>query len=104
MRGTGCARAGPSVQRGTGEEGDVKSSRIIITLLAWASSVVPGPPAVLPVSPQKDLSGDDHPERGGVKGWVIIALLSAVVLAVLLALAGPPLAALFTLVVERAGW
>ncbi|MDR7083620.1 hypothetical protein J2X01_002915 [Arthrobacter ginsengisoli] len=48
-------------------------------------------------------SGDDHPERGGVRGWVIITLISAVVIAGLLAIAGPPMAALFSMVVERAG-
>ncbi|WP_458111385.1 hypothetical protein M1D88_13745 [Arthrobacter sp. R1-13] len=37
----------------------------------------------------------DNPERGDVPGWVMITLMSAVLVAALLALAGPALEGLF---------
>ncbi len=37
----------------------------------------------------------DDPERGDVPGWVMITLMSAVLVAALLALAGPALEAMF---------
>ena len=37
----------------------------------------------------------DHGERGDVPGWVMITLMSAVLVAALLALAGPALEGLF---------
>lgn len=37
----------------------------------------------------------DHRERGDVPGWVMITLMSAVLVAALLALAGPALEGLF---------
>jgi hypothetical protein len=99
MRGTGCAWAlRCSVAR---EEGNVKSSRIIMTLLTWLPSKVLGPSAVLFLLSEKDYAGDDHPERGGVRGWVIIALISAVGIALLLMIAGPLLAALFNSLIAR---
>ncbi|WP_026820312.1 hypothetical protein [Arthrobacter castelli] len=42
-----------------------------------------------------DPAGDDHVERGDVPGWVMITLMSAVLVAGLLALAGPALEGLF---------
>ena len=39
--------------------------------------------------------GADHPERGDVPGWVMITLMSAVLVAALLALAGPALEGMF---------
>lgn len=81
----------------------MKSSKIRMILLALPFNKVPGPFVVLSVRSEKNRSGDDHPERGNVRGWVIFAVLSAFVIAVLLAIAGPPLAALFTQVVERLG-
>lgn len=47
--------------------------------------------------------GTDHPERGDVPGWVMITLMSAVLVAALLALAGPALEALFTQAMEKVG-
>lgn len=44
-----------------------------------------------------------HPERGDVPGWVMITLMSAVLVAALLALAGPALEALFTQAMEKVG-
>ena len=95
-------RAGPEGLRGTGKEANVKSNRIILNLFAWAFGMVPGPSAALRT--QKNLPGEDHPERGGVRGWVIIGLLSAIAIAGLLTIAGPPLSALFNQFMQRAGW
>ncbi|QCB96968.1 hypothetical protein E5206_08530 [Arthrobacter sp. PAMC25564] len=43
---------------------------------------------------------DDH-ERGDVPGWVMITLMSAVLVAALLALAGPALEALFNQAMDK---
>jgi hypothetical protein len=51
----------------------------------------------------KDHSGDDCPERGDAKTWVIIALLSAALIAILLAVGGPTLALLWNQVAARFG-
>jgi hypothetical protein len=48
-------------------------------------------------------SGRDYPERGETKTWVIIALLSAALIAVLLAVSGPTLALLWSQVLDRFG-
>lgn len=44
-----------------------------------------------------------HPERGDVPGWVMITLMSAVLVAALLALAGPALEALFNQAMDKVG-
>ncbi|MEC5191766.1 MULTISPECIES: hypothetical protein [unclassified Arthrobacter] len=82
----------------------MKSSKITRTLLALAFSRMPRRPVVLSLRRQKNFSGDDHRERGNAKGWVIFVLLSVVGIAVLLVIAGPPLMALFTQLMERAKW
>ena len=83
---------GRQVPGGREEGGNVKSFRIIVTLLALASPLR---------SPRNDCA--DSPERGQAKTWVIIVLLAAVLLAVLLAVAGPTLALLWSQVWERFG-
>jgi hypothetical protein len=45
----------------------------------------------------------DHPERGDVPGWVMITLMSAILVAALLALAGPALEAMFNQAMEKVG-
>ncbi len=45
----------------------------------------------------------DHRERGDVPGWVMITLMSAVLVAALLALAGPALEALFNQAMDKVG-
>ncbi|WP_255768218.1 hypothetical protein [Pseudarthrobacter sulfonivorans] len=45
----------------------------------------------------------DHPERGDVPGWVMITLMTAVLVAALLALAGPALEAMFNQAMEKVG-
>lgn len=46
--------------------------------------------------------GDDR-ERGDVPGWVMITLMSAVLVAALLALAGPALEAMFNQAMDKVG-
>ncbi|PTT67020.1 hypothetical protein DBR22_09905 [Arthrobacter sp. HMWF013] len=45
----------------------------------------------------------DHPERGDVPGWVMITLMSAVLVAGLLALAGPALETMFNQAMDQVG-
>lgn len=45
----------------------------------------------------------EHPERGDVPGWVMITLMSAVLVAGLLAIAGPALETMFTDAMGRVG-
>lgn len=45
----------------------------------------------------------DHPERGDVPGWVMITLMSAVLVAALLALAGPALETMFKQAMDKVG-
>ncbi|WP_350225243.1 hypothetical protein [Arthrobacter sp. efr-133-TYG-118] len=46
---------------------------------------------------------DDHSERGDVPGWVMITLMSAALVAGLLALAGPALEGLFNQAMSKVG-
>lgn len=46
-------------------------------------------------------AGGDPPDRGDVPGWVMITLMSAVLVAALLALAGPALENLFNDAISR---
>nr|WP_240721429.1 hypothetical protein [Pseudarthrobacter sp. NamE5] len=46
---------------------------------------------------------EDHHERGDVPGWVMITLMSAVLVAALLALAGPALEAMFNQAMDTVG-
>ncbi|KRE78110.1 hypothetical protein ASG79_02055 [Arthrobacter sp. Soil761] len=48
-------------------------------------------------------TGNDNPERGDVPGWVMITLMSAVLVAALLALAGPALEAMFNQAMDKVG-
>ena len=45
----------------------------------------------------------DDTERGDVPGWVMITLMSAVLVAALLALAGPALEAMFNQAMDKVG-
>jgi hypothetical protein len=53
--------------------------------------------------PSGDARLEDDPERGDVPGWVMITLMSAVLVAALLALAGPALEAMFNQAMEKVG-
>ncbi|MCP8998674.1 hypothetical protein NFC73_02835 [Pseudarthrobacter sp. RMG13] len=50
-----------------------------------------------------DVPAQDHPERGDVPGWVMITLMSAVLVAALLALAGPALETMFNQAMDKVG-
>lgn len=78
----------------------IRGALIVSTLtrLVWKSV------ALLTLPPQqKVLATRDHPERGDVPGWVMITLMSAVLVAALLALAGPALEALFNQAMDKVG-
>ncbi len=76
---------------------------------AWATMRVRRPagyrfPAVQRRAQQRGLSHvADGPERGDVPGWVMITLMSAVLVAALLALAGPALEAMFNQAMDKVG-
>ncbi|MFF2315690.1 hypothetical protein ACFVTE_05405 [Arthrobacter sp. NPDC058097] len=53
--------------------------------------------------PRKTAAFEDDPERGDVPGWVMITLMSAVLVAALLALAGPALEAMFNQAMDTVG-
>jgi hypothetical protein len=53
--------------------------------------------------PRKTAAFADHRERGDVPGWVMITLMSAVLVAALLALAGPALEAMFNQAMDTVG-
>ena len=82
----------------------ISSSVLLLALLAslwvWASGTAlagsyarNGPEA----------PAQDHPERGDVPGWVMITLMSAVLVAGLLALAGPALETMFNQAMDKVG-
>lgn len=56
----------------------------------------------LPTRRDQTVHGD-HSERGDVPGWVMITLMSAVLVAALLALAGPALEAMFNQAMDTVG-
>ncbi|MEJ1178255.1 MULTISPECIES: hypothetical protein [unclassified Pseudarthrobacter] len=51
----------------------------------------------------RSYAASEHPERGDVPGWVMITLMSAVLVAALLALAGPALESMFNQAMDRVG-
>lgn len=53
--------------------------------------------------PERGSDHGDHRERGDVPGWVMITLMSAVLVAALLALAGPALEGLFNQAMDKVG-
>lgn len=71
-------------------------NRLLFALL-WCAGAAPvklheGKPA-----------GGDQRERGDVPGWVMITLMSAVLVAALLAIAGPALEGLFNQAMQKVG-
>ncbi len=69
----------------------------VLNMLAWWSAASRLRPADSPAG------GADHSERGDVPGWVMITLMSAVLVAALLALAGPALEGLFNQAMDKVG-
>ena len=75
--------------------------RCVLLLLTLTSTLVPG---LYPRHGEYcDRPGHDHPERGDVPGWVMITLMSAVLVAALLALAGPALETMFNQAMDTVG-
>ncbi len=62
-----------------------------------------GARALTPPALPKASGQPDDPERGDVPGWVMITLMSAVLVAALLALAGPALEAMFNQAMDTVG-
>ena len=72
--------------------------------IASALMALAGSPAALTRPGRLNVTGNpDHPERGDVPGWVMITLMSAVLVAALLALAGPALEAMFNQAMDTVG-
>jgi hypothetical protein len=68
----------------------------ILSTLLWRPPVPVG-------RNHRSARGRDHNERGDVPGWVMITLMSAVLVAALLALAGPALEGLFNQAMDKVG-
>jgi len=73
-----------------------------LALVATVAALIGHSLAALP-RPREIMSLRDHPERGDVPGWVMITLMSAVLVAALLALAGPALEAMFNQAMDTVG-
>jgi type VI protein secretion system component VasF len=80
------------------------SGLLLLTIVAglW-TSMATNARGMARVQPQHDGSDADHPERGDVPGWVMITLMSAVLVAALLALAGPALETMFNQAMDKVG-
>ncbi|MET3705893.1 hypothetical protein ABIB17_000492 [Arthrobacter sp. UYEF6] len=82
----------------------ISSSASLLALLAglwlWATGIASGRKYGRTGT---DAPVHDHPERGDVPGWVMITLMSAVLVAGLLALAGPALEAMFNQAMDKVG-
>lgn len=82
----------------------MKAIGIRIALSLWmAGLLLPRPTASWPGKSTRPDPSRDHRERGDVPGWVMITLMSAVLVAALLALAGPALEALFNQAMDKVG-
>ena len=70
----------------------------------WTSGLLLWLPAAVRVRRCSRRAAPADPcERGDVPGWVMITLMSAVLVAALLALAGPALEALFNQAMDKVG-
>jgi hypothetical protein len=74
-----------------------------IALVGGLLARIKGPDAPLRPSRSGETVHGDHAERGDVPGWVMITLMSAVLVAALLALAGPALEAMFNQAMDTVG-
>ncbi len=75
--------------------------RSMMLFLSFAATLLAG--AVGGNAQAGRVPAKDHPERGDVPGWVMITLMSAVLVAALLALAGPALEAMFNQAMDKVG-
>ncbi|WP_414640567.1 hypothetical protein [Arthrobacter sp.] len=73
-----------------------------LALVAAMAALVGRSLAAVPRTRRHSTYGD-HSERGDVPGWVMITLMSAVLVAALLALAGPALEAMFNQAMDTVG-
>lgn len=71
-------------------------NRLLFALL-WCAGATPGR------LHEERTAGTDPGERGDVPGWVMITLMSAVLVAALLAIAGPALEGLFNQAMQKVG-
>jgi hypothetical protein len=71
--------------------------------LLWRLWMLPPAGSARGTNARKSPADDDHPERGDVPGWVMITLMSAALVAGLLALAGPALEGLFNQAMSKVG-
>jgi hypothetical protein len=82
----------------------IRSVLLLMTLLAWPCTAgVTNARGKAKVQGHHDVPYGDHPERGDVPGWVMITLMSAVLVAGLLALAGPALETMFNQAMDKVG-
>ena len=73
-----------------------------LSMLTWWSAK-PWSAAPRPRLGEHPEVGAHDPQRGDVPGWVMITLMSAVLVAALLALAGPALEGLFNQAMDKVG-
>ncbi len=82
----------------------VRLAGILLWRPAWTSRPRGNCPDGQPgARPGRAPVGRDGSERGDVPGWVMITLMSAVLVAALLALAGPALEGLFNQAMQKVG-
>ena len=88
----------------TRKEDTVKNFGTRVALVACALSMLTWwSDASRPRLGDRHEAGADHAQRGDVPGWVMITLMSAVLVAALLALAGPALEGLFNQAMDKVG-
>ncbi|MET3919705.1 hypothetical protein [Arthrobacter sp. UYEF20] len=76
---------------------------IRMAMSIFALSTLLRRPSARAARERRPAQGRDHPERGDVPGWVMITLMSAVLVAALLAIAGPALEGLFNQAMDKVG-
>jgi type VI protein secretion system component VasF len=82
----------------------IRSGLLLLAIVAvLQTSAATGTRTMAKIQPHHDGRDDDHPERGDVPGWVMITLMSAVLVAALLALAGPALETMFNQAMDKVG-
>lgn len=82
----------------------IRSAVQLLGLIAGIWSIAGGSQRLqAALSARQGSQAADHPERGDVPGWVMITLMSAVLVATLLALAGPALESMFNQAMDKVG-
>jgi hypothetical protein len=97
-------RTGRTENQKTRKEDTVKNFGTRMALVACALSMLTWwSPAPRRRAADGTAGSVNHSERGDVPGWVMITLMSAVLVAALLALAGPALEGLFNQAMDKVG-